>query len=860
LVFLLLSQSLLVTTSVSASQGTADQNSKWQSAATQPGLLSPLNANGEPDASILPAWERFQQTALGELKVFWNSQRGTPEAIYGLMADVSAQSGDPEAAARDFLANEAALFKIQSVSDLHRLQLTESLGGYHVFFQQTYQGLSVVDGMKGVAGMLGVHIDRRGRIHALVNSYVPDVWLASIHPRINSEDVYERMLAERGGAANRVALLSEPRRALVVYVAPDGAHLAWQMIIPARAPLGTWEAFWDAQTGARISPMRDRNIYVNGAGKVFDTNAVVATGINNLTDQNDSAAAVPGNAYSTVTLLNLDGSGFLTGLYVNTGPTSGRVNRGNNNFTDLDRSKNGFEEVETYWAIDDAQRYIQTYGIVTAANYSIGCNVNGIADDNSFYSGAGNGKGTITFGSGGVDDAEDAEIIWHEYGHAILDNQVTNMNQNVDGMGEGWGDYWAATNAQRHPSANHAEYDPAVGEWDATSYNPGSPPFLRRVDTNAHYPEDRSSDPHVTGMIWSASLWGINGSITPSTADRIFLEGNFLMPFSPTLPQAAQAMLQADQNINGGANNAAMSAVFDAHGLLNPSSITVISPNGGETWQVGTTQTITWTSTGISGNVKIRLSRNGGSRYTSIFTNAPNTGSIQWMVTGPTTSQARIQILSVSDNSIGDSSDGNFTISDTPPPSITVVAPNGGENWAVGATQMIQWTSTGITGNVKIELSRTGVGGTYETLFAGTADDGSESWMVTGPTTTQAVVRISSVNSPSVSDTSNATFAISSAPPGPSITVLVPNGGESWKIGTTQTIQWTSSGVSGNVKIRLSRNGGGTYTSIFNSVSNTGSVHWLVSGSASSQCRIQVLSVANPNIRDSSDGNFSITR
>lgn len=61
---------------------------------------------------------------------------------------------------------------------------------------------------------------------------------------------------------------------------------------------------------------------------------------------------------------------------------------------------------------------------------------------------------------------------------------------NNHGMGEGWGDYWAATNSVRHPSANHAQYDPAVGEWDAVSYNPGNPPFLRRVDTAAHYPED----------------------------------------------------------------------------------------------------------------------------------------------------------------------------------------------------------------------------------------------------------------------------------------------------------------------------------------------------------------------------------
>ncbi|MBI3951329.1 MAG: M36 family metallopeptidase, partial [Acidobacteria bacterium] len=717
--FLLLAQPLLVAAGSSPSQTGGDKSSKWNDVSLQSSQRPQPIIEGKPDGAILPVWERLQQAAWGDLKVFWQRRAGTPEAIYGLMADVSVQLGDPEAAARDFLTKEAALFKIRSTADLQLLKLSESIGGYHVFFQQTYHGLPVHDALMGVPGMMGVHIDRAGRIHALVSSYQPDVSLSTLRPNISSEDIYERMLAELGARGTPVVLLGEPRRALVVSMTHDGAHLAWQITVPARAPLGAWQAFWDAQTGERISPLQDRNYYVNGTGRVFDPNAVVATANNGLTDQNDSAGAVPSNAYSTVTLLDLDGSGFLNGPFVNTGPTSGRVNRSSHNFTDLDRSEAGFEEVETYWSIDDAQRYIQSFSIFNAAHYSIGCNVNGIADDNSFYSGFGNGRGQITLGRGGVDDAEDAEIIWHEYGHAMLDNQVINMNQNFDGMGEGWGDYWAATNAVRHPSTNHAMYDPAVGEWDATSYNPGNPPFLRRVDTTAHYPEDRSGDPHVTGMIWSGACWDIQNSITRLTADHIFLEGNFLMPFSPTLPQAAQAMLQADQNINGGANNVAMTAVYNARGLINPQapSITVTSPNGGEWWQIGTTQTIIWNSTGISGNVRIRLSRNGGISFSAIFSSVPNTGSKQWTVTGPATTQARIQVVNLSDNSIRDTSDANFTISNNPPPpsnSVTVTSPNGGENWQIGSSQIISWTTTGSIANVKIELSRTGVAGPYE--------------------------------------------------------------------------------------------------------------------------------------------------
>ncbi len=290
-------------------------------------------------------------------------------------------------------------------------------------------------------------------------------------------------------------------------------------------------------------------------------------------------------------------------------------------------------------------------------------------------------------------------------------------------------------------------------------------------------------------------------------------------------------------------------------------SITVITPNGGENWQVGSTQTIQWTSNDITGNVKIRISRNGGNVYTSIFSNVPNTGSIQWTVTGSATTQARIQVMSAQNTSIRDDSDANFTISAAPPspPSITVITPNGGENWPVGSTQTIQWNSSNLTGNVKIELSRNG-GTTYETLVANTSNDGSQTWTVSGSVTTQARIRISSVATPSVNDTSNANFTISNPPPsGPSITVITPNGGEDWPVGSTRTIQWTSNGITGNVKIRISRNGGNVFTSIFSSVPDTGSIQWTVTGPATTQARIQVMSARDTSIRDDSDANFIIS-
>ena len=75
----------------------------------------------------------------------------------------------------------------------------------------------------------------------------------------------------------------------------------------------------------------------------------------------------------------------------------------------------------SYYHIDTLQRYIQSLGFQNINNRSIKVNVNGTAADNSFYSPT---TKALTFGTGGVDDAEDAGIIAHEYGHSIQDNQV----------------------------------------------------------------------------------------------------------------------------------------------------------------------------------------------------------------------------------------------------------------------------------------------------------------------------------------------------------------------------------------------------------------------------------------------------
>jgi hypothetical protein len=187
-----------------------------------------------------------------------------------------------------------------------------------------------------------------------------------------------------------------------------------------------------------------------------------------------------------------------------------------------------FEATMAYAHLDRIQRYFQSLGFLGEAAVNaepqtvIAVFVPGF--DNSFYQ---PGNDLMLFGSGGVDDGEDAEIIVHEYGHAVHDAQVPGWGVSHEGgsMGEGWGDFLAAAYYARSISKGFQDW--CVGEWDATSYrDPADGPVcLRRTDETKHYPEDMDrgedifgnptpGDVHLDGEIWSAFLWKLRATLS----------------------------------------------------------------------------------------------------------------------------------------------------------------------------------------------------------------------------------------------------------------------------------------------------------------------------------------------------------
>jgi subtilisin family serine protease len=234
-------------------------------------------------------------------------------------------------------------------------------------------------------------------------------------------------------------------------------------------------------------------------------------------------------------------------------------------------------------------------------------------------------------------------------------------------------------------------------------------------------------------------------------------------PWNPvTLPASTTARIRVTSVSNG-----TISDVSDANFSIIARTITVTSPNGGETWIVGDANNITWTSTGLSENVRIEINRTYPSAsWTDIIASTPNDGVHPWTVTSPTGTTTRIRISGAVTTTVKDTSDGNFTIGVR---TITVTIPNGGETWPVGSLQNVTWTSQNLTGTVNIQLNRTYPGATWENIALGTADDGNEPWTVTVPATNSARMRVVSVTYPTVGDSSNANFTITTPNSPPSI-------------------------------------------------------------------------------------------
>jgi hypothetical protein len=199
----------------------------------------------------------------------------------------------------------------------------------------------------------------------------------------------------------------------------------WKKV--SRAPSRDLDAalaeYYTRQNAERLTA-REEEFAADGLALVFDPDPRSSTNQLDLVD--NSPAAKFDAAYLERPLRDLTKSGdkfLLKGPYIEIAdfesPTAAPVTSATGKF-EAKRGNNGFNDVMTYFHVDQNQRYLQSLGFtgeMAIQDKPIKTDSNGVnGDDNSHYI---PGSNAMAFGHGCVDDNEDADVILHEYGHAL---------------------------------------------------------------------------------------------------------------------------------------------------------------------------------------------------------------------------------------------------------------------------------------------------------------------------------------------------------------------------------------------------------------------------------------------------------
>lgn len=304
-------------------------------------------------------------------------------------------------------------------------------------------------------------------------------------------------------------------------------------------------------------------------------------------------------------------------------------------------------------------------------------------------------------------------------------------------------------------------------------------------------------------------------------------------------------------------NNSSIFDVSDAVFTVT-SPLTVIAPNGGETWQAGTSKSIQFNASGTSNYYDISYSTNAGSNWTSIANNTYNaSGTYNWNVPNTPSTNCLVKISDHTNTCMTDISNGLFTIT-AAASSITVTSPNGGETWFVGQSKNITWNASNTTNYYNIDYS-TDNGTTWTSLASSYyAVTGTFNWTVPNTPSTNCIVRVTDANNLPVTDQSNAVFTIAA----PFITIVSPNGGESYESCYGQYINFQCGGTSNYYKFEYSTNNGVSWTTINSSYYTTGanvSFLWgTIPQNNSANCLVRVTDANNASVLDQSDATFTI--
>lgn len=441
----------------------------------------------------------------------------------------------------------------------------ESPGGNHLQFKELYNGIEVYN-----AG-IKVNINRQHQMISLLNN-LKEIPLGKEIPFILSENkAIERIIASNPPFTEiQVSknLLWENAQLTPIY----------KLISFSQKPSQSFEWLIDANTGNllrktdRVSYFFPQEGDTTGRAAVFNPDPITSSqSIYGAIyqDNSDMYSPIFDTVTDTVWLKDISYNATthtfsLEGAYVKiediAANDSTPVTSTTGDFF-YKRNRAGFEDVMVYYHIDTTQRYIQSLGFMNLYNAAIRADPHGYgSNDNSHF--VPNGSNSyLGFGQGGVDDAEDMDVIVHEYGHGLSYSGSPNTLTGTErrGLDEGIGDYVAAIRSQ----------DISPYKWEEIFNWDGHNPFWagRTAATTNLYPV--SGGIYPVGELWSSTLMQIRGDIGKTDADKLFFEELYGNNANMSLTDAANVYLDADSSLFGGIHTMTIKSRFCARNIFS---------------------------------------------------------------------------------------------------------------------------------------------------------------------------------------------------------------------------------------------------------------------------------------------------
>ncbi|MCB9261672.1 MAG: T9SS type A sorting domain-containing protein [Flavobacteriales bacterium] len=229
----------------------------------------------------------------------------------------------------------------------------------------------------------------------------------------------------------------------------------------------------------------------------------------------------------------------------------------------FNRSQYQFEDVNAFFHITTLSQYVENLGFETILPDTLKIDVHAYNGDDLSSFNYEVEPLELEMGEGGVDDAEDGEVITHEFGHALIymaGPTTYTDTRDRDAMEEGNADYICVSYSRSYDDYGWKE----IFDWD------GHNEFWSGIHTGdvLIYPQQMTNSSNENREMWSTPLICLYEKLGRETCDSLFFEHLFYQAKNATIPQMAEVILMVDSLIWEGKYNNEIRKCFGANKIL----------------------------------------------------------------------------------------------------------------------------------------------------------------------------------------------------------------------------------------------------------------------------------------------------